>query len=98
MTTIVHIHKLGKSLISVPLDSKEGQAAIDSVRSLPLIGAYNNNWRQRKVEVYQHSTDESLVVSIGYGKGEAMGNIYVCEEQRSAYQGRIDNNDWRDYN
>lgn len=98
MTTIVHIAKLGKALKSLPLQSEEVQRELEAIRCLPLLGAYNNNWRQRRVEVYQHATDATLVVSLGYGKGEAMGNVYICEEQKAAYQGRIDNNDWSDYN
>ncbi len=97
MATIFHTQR-GQATKQLNLDSPEGQALLAQVKGNSLIGAYNNNWRQRRVEVYSHPIDPALVISIGYGKGEALGYIYVCEEALSAYQGRINNRDWSDYN
>lgn len=38
---------------------------LESVRALPLLGRAVSKWRQRNIELYQHPTDENLVVSVG---------------------------------
>lgn len=87
----------GKATQQLSSDSEAGQALLESIKAKPMLGAYNNNWRQRRVEVYQHE-EVNLVTSIGYGMREALGMIYVCDEDYEAYRGRIENNDWADYN
>jgi hypothetical protein len=93
----IYYTQQGKACQQFTTDSTTGKALLTEATSLPVIGKYKNNWRQRRVEVYKHKSNPSLVLSVGYGFGEALGNIYVCEERLEAYRGRIENNDWRDY-
>lgn len=68
---------------------------IEGVKGAP-IGSFTNFWRRRRVFVYEHIGDPTKVVTIGVAVDG--GTDCDCIEDRSAYQGRIDNNNWSDYN
>ncbi len=55
---------------------------------LKFLLGFNNNWRQRYVEVYEHPTDQARVISVGFPFGQLADHV-ICDEERSAYDHRI---------
>jgi hypothetical protein len=73
---------------------------IDDVKNYKLLGAYNNYWRKRRVEVYEHPSDPSKIVTVGYPmpNNEIHSEPIVCvESYDGTVRGRVEYNDWSDY-
>ena len=68
----------------------------DMAKHYLLYGVFNNNWRQRRVEVRKHPTDPTKVVSVGHPFDNS--EPIVCVESRDHYIPQLDGDDWRDYN
>jgi hypothetical protein len=59
---------------------------LETIKDRPIIGKLRNNWRGRMVDVYDHPSDPSKVVSVGRPidpKGPA--EPIVCVESRADY-------------
>ena len=71
--------KMNKENINNELMNEENFTA-ENINT-KLIGRLKNNWRKRRVLVYEHPCDTSKVISVGYPFGG--GDPIVCVERRS---------------
>lgn len=96
---VIKYIKVENTLTREMLDAGDANTewAREEAEQLLYIGSYNNNWRGRRVDVYQSPLEEDAVVTVAT-KVADHGMDTVCVENKSAYQSRIDNNDWSDYN
>jgi Ni,Fe-hydrogenase III small subunit len=57
---------------------------------------FENRWRERLVEVYEHPTDPASVITVGTSTID--GNIVNCViESYATYKGRIEHHNWAPY-
>ena len=61
---------------------------LDEVNALPLIGKTVSNWRQRNIELRQHPSDGTLLVSVGTTFDEKM--VVIAIEKRTDWTTALD--------
>ena len=68
----------------------------EEISTFRVFGSYRNLWRQRLVKVYQHPTDQAQVITVGDSLQKPAERIICCEPYATV-AGRVENNDWSDY-
>jgi len=52
------------------------------------LGTFQNEWRQRTVEIFEHITDQALVITVGRPFDETQDPV-ICTEQRTDYESTL---------
>lgn len=96
--------KIRKGKPVQPIVSNNTIFTMEDIGKMALIAKVANKWRVRMVDVYQHPTEEDMVISVGRTMNADQGMTYnihiqqllgtptvtICQEAKSSFQRQIE--------